>query len=135
MESKNIIVDSSVWISLFNHEDSNHKKAISFEEILLKEQIMPDLVFYESLTILKNKIKNNELLKEFNIFATDSLNVTIKLFYENNRDVLNLFIREYKDGLSYVDVLLLYLSNDYHILTFDEKLKKRIKECGGKLVN
>jgi predicted nucleic acid-binding protein len=134
MESKNIIVDSSVWISLFNHEDSNHKKAMSFEKILLEEQIMPDLIFYESLTILKNKIKNTDLLREFNIFATDSLNITIKLFYENNRDILNLFIREYKDGLSYVDVLLLYLSNNYHILTFDEKLRKRIKESGGKLV-
>jgi predicted nucleic acid-binding protein len=135
MESKNIIVDSSVWISLFNHEDSNHKKALSFGKILLEEQIMPDLVFYESLTILKNKIKNTDLLREFNIFATDSKNVTIKLFYEDNRNVLNLFIREHKDGLSYVDVLLLYLSNEYHILTFDEKLSKRIKEVGGKLVN
>ena len=100
----------------------------------LANVLSPKVHIRQVAQILKNKIKNTDLLREFNIFATDSLNITIKLFYENNRDILNLFIREYKDGLSYVDVLLLYLSNNYHILTFDEKLRKRIKESGGKLV-
>ncbi len=134
MEYNNIIVDTNVWVGYFNKDDSNHIKSLKYKNLLIQDQIMPDIVFYESLTVLRNKSKNNEPLNAFTDYATKAVQISIKLFYENNRDVLNLFIREHKDGLSYVDVLLLYLSNEYHILTFDDKLRQRIKEVGGKLV-
>lgn len=134
MESKNIIIDTNVWVSFFNEEDSNHAKSLKYKDLYFSEQTMPDLIFYESLTIFKNKVKNYTLLDRFKTFAAESRQVVIRLFYENNIDVLKLFINENKDGLSYVDALLLYLSKDYHILTFDENLRKRIKESGGKLI-
>lgn len=134
MEYKKIIIDTSVWVSLFNEEDSNYKKALRYKSVCFGEQTMPDLIFYETLTILKNKIKDVKLLNKFSEFTYNNLDVTIRLFYENNIDVLKLFLNEKKDGLSYVDTLLLFLSKEYHILTFDEDLKKRIKQSGGKLI-
>lgn len=134
MEYKNIIIDTNIWISFFNEEDNNHQKSLKYRDLYFQDQIMPDLIFYEALTIFKNKVKNTDILNKFKTYATESLQISIRLFHENNRDVLNLFIREHEDGLSYVDVLLLYLSNEYYILTFDDKLRQRIKEVGGKLI-
>lgn len=135
MEYKKIIIDTNVWVSLFNEQDSNYQKALALKSICFGEQTIPDLIFYETLTILKNKIKDIKLLNRFTGFAHENLDVTIRLFYENNVDVLKLFLNEKKDGLSYVDSLLLFLSKEYHILTFDQDLKKRIKEYGGKLID
>jgi predicted nucleic acid-binding protein len=135
MESKKIIIDTSVWIAMLIKSDSNHAKSLKYKSIIMLEQIMPDLIFYETLTVLRNKSKDNNMLNLFIGFTNENTDMTIRLFYENNVDVLKLFVNEHKDGLSYIDTLLLFLSREYHILTFDEKLKKRIKESGGKLVN
>jgi predicted nucleic acid-binding protein len=135
MESKKIIIDTSVWVALLIKSDSNHPKTLKYKNLVIQEQVMPDLIFYETLTVLRNKSKDDYPLKTFIGFTTENIDITIRLFYEDNRDVLRLFINEHKDGLSYVDTLLLFLSREYHILTFDEKLRKRIKESGGKLVN
>jgi predicted nucleic acid-binding protein len=135
MESKKIIADTNIWVALFNEYDSDHKSIVKYANFLGGEQMMPDLIFYETLTVLRNKSENNNPLNTFIEFATRSKLVNIRLFYENNADVLNLFVKEHKDGLSYIDTLLLFLSKDYHILTFDKKLKKRIKESGGNLIN
>jgi predicted nucleic acid-binding protein len=135
MESRKIIADTNIWVALFNQHDSDHKNVIKYVDLLGGEQIMPDLIFYETLTVLRNKSQNNNPLETFIDFTTKAKLVTIRLFFENNSDVLNLFVDEHKDGLSYIDTLLLFLSKEYHILTFDHKLKKRIKESGGKLID
>lgn len=134
MENKKIIVDSSVWISLLNDKDSKYSYASKYNPILTQEQWMPDIVFYEVLSVLKNKVSNKVLLENFIEFATESSNVVIRLFYENNREVLKIFTNEVTGTLSYVDSLLVYLSHEYEILTFDQDLKKEIKKVGGKLV-
>ncbi len=134
MEYNNIIIDSSVWLAFFNKKDTCHNKALSYTSLIFQEQTMPDIVFYESITVLKNKLKQDPLLDQFIRYATESAQLTIRLFYEYNREVLKLFNSPVAEGLSYVDSLLLYLSRDYHILTFDESLKARIKKYGGLLV-
>ena len=135
MESKKIIIDTSVWIAMLIKSDSNHAKSLKYKSLIMLEQIMPDLIFYETLTVLRNKSKDNNMLNLFIGFTNENTDMTIRLFYENNIDVLKLFVKEHKDDLSYIDTLLLFLSGEYHILTFDEKLKKRIKESGGKLAD
>ncbi len=135
MKSKKIIIDTSVWIAMLIKSDSNHAKSLKYKSLIMLEQIMPDLIFYETLTVLRNKSKDNNTLNLFIGFTNENTDMTIRLFYENNRDVLKLFVNEHKDSLSYIDTLLLFLSREYHILTFDEKLKKRIKESGGKLAD
>lgn len=134
MDYKKIIIDSSVWISAFNKEDSNHKKALAFASSYEEEQWMPDIVFYEVLTVLKNKIKDTSLVDEFVQYATTNGNILIRLFYEYNSEVLKTFIHETSARLSYVDSLLVYLSRDFKILTFDDNLKTQIRNIGGGLV-
>lgn len=133
MEYKNIIVDSSVWYAFFSEDDSNHEKALIFKDLYFQEQTMPDIVFYETMTVLKRKAAR-QALDKFIFYSTESMQITIRLFYEYNREVLRLFYSESAQGLSYVDSLLLYLSKEYYILTFDTELMNRIKESGGKYV-
>ncbi len=135
MDYSNIIIDSSVWIALFSKEDSCHVKAtqMGFRDLYLVEQTMPDIVFYETITVLKNK-KNTPAANQFTEYTTKVSHITIRLFYEYNREVLKLFNSPVAEGLSYVDTLLLYLSRDYHILTFDDNLKAKIRKYGGLLV-
>lgn len=133
MEYNNFIIDSGVWIASLNEDDSNHKKALLFDPLYVREQTIPDIVFYEVLTVLKNK-KLNDPMNMFIEYTTKESCVGIRLFYEYNREVLKLFSSPIAEGLSYVDTLLLYLSRNYYILTFDERLQKRIKEFGGLLI-
>lgn len=133
MEYKNVLVDSSVWYAFFSEDDSNHEKALIFKDLYFQEQIMPDIVFYETVTVLKRKAAR-QALDQFIFYATEAMQITIRLFYEYNSEVLKLFHSESAQGLSYVDSLLLYLSKEYHILTFDEELKKLINQFGGKYV-
>lgn len=134
MEYKTTIIDSSVWISAFNSEDANNKLALQYVEYFEQEQWVPDIVFYEVLSVLKNKLKNKALLDKFVDYTKNNGNISIRLFYEHNREVLKTFTYETTGRLSYVDSLLVYLSRDYWILTFDEDIKKEIKKIGGKLI-
>jgi predicted nucleic acid-binding protein len=127
-----VILDTSVWISLFRESDINHDKAkrVIIKESKNKEQIMPDLIFYETITVLRNKstIEKSILFMDF---AKDNNDITIKLFYENNRDIAKLAYDQGFSKLSYVDLLLLYLSKQYTIVTFDKELSKAIELYGG----
>lgn len=134
MEYNNIIIDTSVWVAYLSGADSSHQRALAFSDLYIQEQTIPDIVFYETMTVLKNKLGKTSLIENFTNYAIQEPHITIRLFYEYNREVLKLFNSPIAEGLSYVDTLLLYLSRDYHILTFDEKLKDRIKKFGGLLV-
>jgi predicted nucleic acid-binding protein len=134
MEYKRIIIDSSVWIAAFNEEDSNYKKVLKYKDYFEEEQWMPDIVFYEVLSVLKTKIKKKESLDKFIIYAKENGNISIRLFYEDNKDVLRTFTHETSGKLSYVDALLVHLSRKYHILTFDEDVKKQIQKYEGFLI-
>lgn len=135
MVYKDILIDSSVWAALYTATDSNHKKALTYNELYVQEQIVPDLVFYEVLTVLKNNFKQKSIsLSNFRGYMTESSQIVIHLFYEHNKEVLKLFDSDIAKGLSYVDTLLLYLSKKYYILTFDKKLQKAITDFGGMLV-
>jgi len=134
MEYKRIIIDSSVWISAFNENDSNHKKALTYKDNFEEEQWMPDIVFYEVLSVLKTKIKNKESLDKFIMYAKENGNILIRLFYEDNKDILRTFTHETSGKLSYTDALLVHLSRTYDVLTFDEELKKQIKKYEGGLI-
>lgn len=134
MEYKRIIIDSSVWIAAFNEDDSNHKKALTYKKNFEEEQWMPDIVFYEVLSVLKTKIKNIESLDKFIMYAKENGNILIRLFYEENREVLRTFTHETSGKLSYTDALLVHLSRTYEVLTFDEDLKKQIKKYEGNLI-
>lgn len=54
-KQKTVILDSSVWVSLIIENDSNHQKAKKiFNDIKVNnfKIILPDIVFYEVVTVL-----------------------------------------------------------------------------------
>ena len=124
------ILDTSVWVSLLCAEDSNYIKAQQIISRVPAQQIIPDVVFYEILTVLKIKIDLG-LAVDFMDFVKNNLDITIKLYYENNRTLAELMLDTRFIKLSYVDVLLLYLSKEYTIITFDKQLAKGIEIYGG----
>ncbi len=131
-KDNNIIIDSNIWISYFSNIDSNHTKAKNILETFSCDyQIMPDLVFYEVITVLKNKSSfENSMM--FIDFIKNNKDITIQLFYEQNREVLDLSGNKEFVNLSYVDTLLLYLSKTHTIVTFDKQLIEAIDLYGGK---
>lgn len=133
MESKNIILDTNVWVSLFNDKDINHNKVKKSLGKFLENQIMPDLVFYETITVLKFKA-GLDISVNFIDFAKDNKDITIKLFYEDNRDLIALIYDDRFRKLSYTDILLLYLSRKNTIVTFDKELIKNIKLIKGRVM-
>jgi len=133
MESRDVIIDTNVWVSIFNDKDINHLKSKKIIEKYSYYQIMPDLIFYETITVLKVKSTLENALS-FVDFAKDNQDITIKIYYENNRDLLGLINDKRFKELSYTDILLLYLSRKNTIITFDKDLIKNIKLLGGKVV-
>lgn len=130
MESKDVIIDTSVWVSLFNDKDTNHTKAKKLMQKFSYYQIMPDLIFYETITVLKMKTDLKTAL-DFTDFATDNRDIVIRLFYEDNRLLIDLVRDERFKDLSYTDTLLLHLSRKNTIVTFDKELAKNIKRLKG----
>lgn len=132
MEYKDIeyILDTNVWVSSLCLQDTNHKVAQIIIERIPAEQIIPDVVFYEVLTVLKLKI-DLEIAFNFMEFVKNNVDITIKLYYENNRTLAELMLDKRFIKLSYVDILLLYLSKEYTIVTFDKELVKAIEIYGG----
>ena len=130
MDYKDIIIDSNIWISLFNDKDINHKKSKDIVNNFSYYQVMPDLIFYEVITVLKLKSNLNNAL-DFVDFVKNNKEITVKLFYENNRDLTWLLYDERFKNLSYTDMLLLYLSRTHTIITFDKDLIKNIKLING----
>ncbi len=133
MVSNNIIIDSSAWVAILHTEDSDHKKALGYKDLFIQEQTIPDIIFYETLTVLKNKLSNTAVVDNFIQYSSSS-HITVRLYYEYNQEVLKLFTQNISKDLSYTDTLLLYLSKDNYILTFDKRLQKAIKNFGGKVL-
>lgn len=122
-----IIIDSSVWISLFNPLDSNHDRAKKIFEGLNSEHIVIfDYIFTESMTVFRNKVSDEFCVKfeqllhywDISVFFTD--HVLVRLATE--------YFFQFKK-LSFTDCLSLASAklNDYEIATFDEELKKASK--------
>ncbi len=125
-----IILDSCVWIAFLNKEDSLHEKAenlvvnLDFNKVLL-----PNLILYEILTVLK--LKSNQELQLLKAFLRLLKGVEIEV--SNIPDQIIEFaiktLVEVSHKTSFVDVCLYEWSkkNNTQIITFDDNLNKWIK--------
>jgi predicted nucleic acid-binding protein len=119
-----IIIDSSVWVSLFNSKDSNHNKAKKiFLTTKAEDIIVSDHIYSESMTVFRNKVSETYCINfrdflnylDIQIFLTDS--GTIRL--------ANTYFFQFKK-LSFTDCLILASAkiNNYKIATFDRAMQK-----------
>lgn len=125
MDTKKIIIDSSVWIAYFNEDDSQHKKA---EEVLnkqTKQLIVPEYILLEVVSVLRQKKKE--------VSIADFISIALKndVFLPTGDLVIrvaNHYSDEIYKKLSFVDVALAVLSKKYDIITFDKELQKVINK-------
>ncbi len=122
-----MVIDSSVWVALYNESDSQHKKAIeaghSFSQVVLTEYII-----LETSTLLLKKV-GEAASEKFLEFALDNSEVTVLCSsVDFFHDVIRLFRKLKNKKLSFVDVSLLYLSRTHEIVTFDAALEKEIRK-------
>ena len=120
------ILDSSVWISFLDKNDSQHKKAENIMEEMDCDIAVPEYVIIEVCTVLLKKT-NKKIADGFIEIAFDNQNTRVLFF---NEHFFNLFINNFKNiqnkNLSFIDTALLYLSKTYKIITFDKNLQKAI---------
>lgn len=122
-----MIVDTSVWVALYDDTDSQHVKAVkagnSFFRVVLTEYII-----LETSSLLLRKAGEN-MAEKFLEFALDNSEVTILYSSPEFFRIVSRLFRDLKERkLSFVDVSLLHLSRAYEIVTFDEALRKEIQK-------
>ncbi len=122
------ILDSNVWISFFNKNDINHKKASKILALLFKGEIyLTDYIILEVSTILLQKA-SKDIANSFVEFVQDAININIIYSQELLFDkYLEFFKNNNYLKLSFVDQSLVFLSKDFEIITFDKELLKVLK--------
>lgn len=121
-----VIFDSNIWIAYFDVDDQTHTKATEMiEEYGFENAIFTEYIILEVTTILKQK-KGHKLSMKFLDFIEDFEMVVLESdeFYTKTKRHFRM-LQENK--LSFVDVSLLVLSEEYIVVTLDKHLKKLIK--------
>ncbi len=120
-----LIFDTSIWISYFIVEDSNHEKAVklfaSQAHVGLSEYILLEIASVLTLKLDSVTAKNivEGILDDRKLFFLDSNNI-----FERT---LALYLKlDYRHKLSFVDISLIALSRDHKILSFDKELNKHL---------
>lgn len=122
-----VILDSSVWVGFLVKADSNHFSAIKeLSGLSPDDLIVPDFVFIEVLTVLRNK-KLDDAGNAFLAFVSGQ---KLKMLF-GDEDILllavNLFIRFKK--LSFVDCKIMAMAKleKAELVTFDKALSSAWK--------
>jgi len=127
METKSVIFDSNVWIGYFNTEDTTHLQAVAmFKKYNSYTVVLTEYVLLEVATVLKQKIGYTATNKII-VALLQTENIKLLPSTEYFSATLAAFL-EFKDKhLSFVDVSLLALANDFTVITFDKKLAAALK--------
>lgn len=117
------VIDSSVYVSLFLKNDSNHEQALQIFQNLGEINILiPYLIYQETLTVLSNKFS----LELASLFDT--------MIHEDDRFILIapeiadeiIFWRENKVQISYIDISLIHtcIKHKAALVSFDQEMLK-----------
>jgi len=119
------ILDSSVWIALYNESDSQHDKAVKLVSSLT-HVALPEYIIVETSSVLSKKA-GVDIANRFLEYAFDSEDVVVlHSSPESLHETIKLFRTLNNPRLSFVDISLVYLSRAHDVMTFDTNLKKVI---------
>jgi len=128
-----ILVDSSLLVSLFNSEDRQHRRAILRIGRLSGEEtcvLIHPLVFIETLSVLKYKAKKIELKETRKVLEDKKRFKKIEEGISVDEGAIEIFERYEKIGM--IDAILIQeaIRNGWELVTFDKKMEevwKRLK--------
>lgn len=119
-----VILDTSVFIAFFNDADSQNQKADDvFMDLKLRDIYLPELVYYEILTIIKIKTPNPQEVFSYLQTFLESVGLEVKrtdasILHAAEENLINI-----PGKISFVDmVLLAYAQNGHEVITFDREL-------------
>ncbi len=118
-----IVLDSNIWIALFNESDASHARAEELARDFSFPLLLPEHVLVEVVTVLGRKV-GKQVADTFLHRVRDNQNIEI-LF--SNVDFLVSVVSRFLDrrsmSLSFVDVYLLELAHTFDVVTFDRALE------------
>ena len=137
MESESIIIDSSVIISYFWTQDSNHSKAIECFNKLDKFQTIyiTNLLVLEIVTVLSQRIGKIKVQDFVNTFIDKQKEVFVS--ENDNKTILNEYLFLQNKNVSFVDLSTCFIAKKFdikYIATFDKHFNKLGKEFGFKVL-
>lgn len=107
LKNKAVFVDTSAWFALLNKKDRDHQKIKNIYQTLLENSntlITSNQVLGETFTLLRYKVKNNELPFKFIELVNDSILIKRVFIEEKTERAAVKILRNYKDHkFSYVD--------------------------------
>jgi hypothetical protein len=107
LKNKSVFVDTSAWFALLNKKEQEHAKIKEIYQALLENNntlIISNQVLGETFTLLRYRIKNNELPFKFIELINKSMMIK-KVFVEEKfeKEALKI-LKDYQDQkFSYVD--------------------------------
>lgn len=122
------LIDTCVWISFLNENDTNHQKAVTFFSGLSKDQVsLFDYIYCETLEVLKRK-HNLEICKKF-LDLLGRWYVDIDISKKEYLLAATRHLFGHKD-LSLTDCLLLStgIKRKLQLITFDKNLQNAWKK-------
>lgn len=121
-----IILDSNIWIALLHRSDSQHKKAKDLFHSLKGPVLIPDFILSEVCTVL-TQLAGKFLANQFLDLAMENNEALIfQLELKEFHETIFFYQKYSRNDLSFIDVMLLYLSKQYSVETFDIHLRKAI---------
>lgn len=123
-----MIIDTSVWISLLDEDDSCHKAAIKLVENISPQEIyLLDYIYCETMTVLRRKKLEFKIVELMNFISEAEIGIRfIDKFLFNLSSSFFLKFRK----LSFTDCILLATAkhNSAQLVTFDRELLKAHQE-------
>jgi len=123
----NVVLDSNIWIAFLNKSDSQHKKAVKTFKEIENKIIVPEYIILEVCSVLSIRASKKTADKFLEIVLENN-DIQILL---SNEFLFKNTIREFKKTtsrkFSFVDIYLSYLSQSVKVITFDERLRRKIK--------
>jgi len=121
------VLDSNVWIALFDEDDSLHRRAKRMVSELKEPVVLPEYVILEVTTVLSQKAgKSFADLFLQKVFANRDIRV-IASSQQFLEEVVQFYLSQTKGRLSFVDYALVFLSRRMKIVTFDKNLERTLK--------
>ena len=121
-----IVLDSNLWIALYSENDSQHTAAILAFSAIHEPILVPHFIIAEVCTILTRDDGKNVALAFLNRVENTAGIEMLAITAEEFTNIIEFYQQSYHSGLSFVDIFLLWLAQQYRVFTLDKKLERAI---------
>lgn len=127
-----IVLDSNVWIAFLNADDRQHARAEQVMKSVIDEMVgIPEYVIVEVCNVVAAKVGQPSVRAFLKAISEHERFAVLFAGVELYSAVSSLFIEREWSGLSFVDVALVFLTQEHKLITFDRELEACIRGLRG----